>query len=433
MKYFPIFLILLSIASCKKKSEATVYPLYPDDYRSKFVDTLTNNNTNNYPLFTGNAGPGNYFYIVQKQNGSDYNLYRCDYNINSVTQQTINLGNDALMKIAGSKISDHFFTLTSSNNSSSPAGAPINAYVQAFFYSDSSKPCDSHLLSDYMFTDTFTLGTPISVQNKSEIRCYSSNGTILWNYILNGNYYSGNSMETDLLGNTYVLTASKSPAHSKLSTQFTNTLIPYYDMILDSNSFTLYKFDKNGNQLFNKTINNVNEEVPGTFEPNLTLTKKNIFVNNAKNLFTFDLDGNLLKSNKPLVNKCYNYIISVVGNAHQYFGLLDGFLNYSISSKNNYMVNLQGFSQLTIYENGKLKNLSIMDEFANCFAFSGSSLSKVDRYGNLIYNKILFFPPYNFYVYRNSVVVDRFNDLYIFDKTPNQIRVFKIDVNGNFQ
>lgn len=435
MKYLLFYLTFIFLIACKKDGSSVLNPSQSSS-RNKFIDTVTNSTTSSEPLFIANTKASNNFFIVQKQSGSFYTLYKADDDMNVINTKTISLGPEKLMQIKGSQVSDDFYTLNATYNFTYTGNTLVNAYVNDNITHDTLSSCNSTTINYYSFNNALNLSSETALQNNSTLRKFDASGNESWNKTLEGNYYESNSLETDLYGNIYVLTANRGGYSPKASNQYTVGPVPYFNFQLDSNQFSLYKFDINGTLIFKKTIINVYDESPGQFTPRLSLSSNNVSVSNSNSIYIFDLMGNLASSVKPLNNSCFNYLKSNVSNVNYPFIFIHGKLNYVNGGSNNpkYFVkyNAGGFNATILNNFGA--EITMMDANGNCYCTANNTtLLKLDNTGSIVYSKALYFPPFSVLTTINNTISDKYNSIYIFEKRLNQILSYKLDSNGDFQ
>lgn len=429
-------LVCLLVVSCKKDS-APIIKINPQSAaRTKFVDTVTNTCTSANPIFATHSGASNFIYLVQKLTPGSYSLYKADDDMNVLLTKTISLSSGELIQIKGSKVSDDIYTLNSTYNFNFPGNTLVNAYVNNVILRDTLSTCNTTSINDYSFENSLNLSSETNLQNNSNLNKFDGSGNLSWSKTLDGNYFESNSLETDVYGNIYVLTANRGGFSPKASTQYTTGSVPYYNYKLDSNQFSLYKFDINGIQIFKKTISAVYEESPGQFTPRLSLSSNNVAVSNSNCIFIFDLNGNLVSSSKPIKNSCINYLRSNVSNISSPFIFIHGSLNYVNGGSNNqkYFVKYSA----SVYNTAGLNNfgaeITVMDSNQNYYCTSNATtLVKLNNAGTIAYSKPLYFAPYSILTTINNTICDKYNSLYIFEKRSNHILAYKLDSNGNFQ
>lgn len=439
MKNTLILIVTLAtlVSSCKKKSSEESPTTTNSNIRDKFRDTLVLQSINNYnPVFATYCAFSDDFFVVQKKAGTQYEFYKCDIEINQIFSKTLNLGSDSLLEIKASKTENSFFTLTSTNNFTTPNPLYINAYVLNNFSLDSTSNC-AFKLTDYYFEPSFNVSSEQQNNNKSTLNKFDGTGALLWTKQLDGNLFDGQALETDLNGNIYVLTASKHPLAPKLSSAFTSTLVPYYEYMTDSNSCSIYKFDTYGNQEFKKTILNFKENNPQSFKPSLTLSKTVITISNTNSIYMFDLYGNLLSQNKPFINTCYNYINSTVSNPYITHTFISGSINYINSVTNSgYFALFNGLSPSIITQSNNLNyEFVAIDQLENIYlgGLFNTTLKKLNNNGSILYNSPLYDAPYSFGLSKKSTVIDMNNSIYTFSNRNDLIAVYKFDSNGKFK
>lgn len=436
MKISPLFfLIFLPFFSCKKERPAQFITEPQTSARSKFKDTISNTITSTEPVFAANSKAGNSFYIIQKKTGTDYSLFKADADMNVVLSKTINLGAGNLMQVKGSQISDDFYTINATNNFTyTYSGQIINAYVYGGSNTDSLMSCDSISPFSYNLDNAFDSKYEINLQNTTTLRKFDHIGNESWVKTLDGHFHSGNCIETDLYGNVYALTLTKGGYRTHASTQYTAGSVPYFDFKLDSNEFSLYKFDINGTQVFKKTFTNVYDATPGNFHPRLAVSADNICVYNLNNLFVFDLSGTIIPTIKPVKNTCYNNLLSVAGNVNKPNLLIHGRLNYVNGGNNNpnYLVKLnQGlYTSPVTGVSGSV--ISLMDSKGNYYHLGGGIMKWEGVNGDLQYSKQIYSPAY-VDIQPINTLTDKFDNVYVFEKRLNHILVYKLDSYGNFQ
>lgn len=430
-----IFACLLAF-SCKKDPALPININPQSTARTKFVDTVTNACTSANPLFVTHTGASNFIYLVQKLTPGLYSLYKTDDDLNVLLTKTISISSGELIQIKGSQVSDDFYTLNATYNFDTPGNTLVNAFVNKNIVHDTMSACNSTKLYDYVFDNSLNLSAEINLQNNSTLKKFDDSGNLSWAKTLDGNYFQGNSLETDIYGNIYVLTANRGGYSPKASTQYTAGSVPYYDFKLDSNQFTLYKFNINGFQIFKKTISSVYDDYPGEFNPRLALSSNNVAVSNSNNIFIFDLNGNLVSSSKPIKNSCFNYLRSNVSNLSSPYIFIHGGINYVTGGSNNprYFVKYSASGYNTAVLNNFGVEITMMDATGNYYCTANTTtLLKLNNTGAIIYSKPLYFVPYNILSTINNTIIDKYNSLYIFEKRLNQILAYKLDSNGNFQ
>ncbi len=427
------------VSNCSKKPFPVDPPITSSGgAREKFKDTLVLYASPNYNnIFVTYCPSNNSFFAVQKISTSQYNLHKSDLEINLIYTKTIDLGPNELIGIKGAQNECSFYTLNSTNNFI-PGNQPlINAYARSNYIMDSASHCMINKIYDYQYDDSFQSGADIKGVNYSTLNKFDANGNLVWSNQLTGNYFDGNSLETDPSGNIYVLTANKLPRTPKLNVAFSSTLIPYYDLVVDSNSFSIYKFNSSGNQIFKKTITQVKDINYWTFNPSLNVSKTNITISNINNLYTFDLDGNLLSQNKPVSNACYNYISSVISNPEINNTFVCGTLNYqqgNPAASLRYIASYNGTSPTVLSQTANYSQLTLIDNLENIYLASSSYLAKINNNGGFTYGFLpLYDPPYNFILDKKSGVIDKYNSLYCFSNRLDHIAVYKFDNDGKYK
>jgi hypothetical protein len=431
-----LFLIcLVAFISCKKEKKKDPRPTGQGQaIRAHYSDVLETSSLSQNPLFVTRSGSSasDNFYVIQKMSGSSYNLIVSDREANVESTKLIELNADSLVDVCGSRVTNEFFTLTASNKYSYNSGAVMSAYVYSSSYYDSTNCGDDNYAYSYEFNSNFQLTTPVPIQNFSQLKKFDETGHEVWSRTLDGNFFSGNALETDLEGNIYVLTATK-PAMEPKKVEFLSGIIPYYTFKRDSNSFTLHKFTAFGNLLFKKTITNVHDGTPFSFEPGLALSGTAVFVWNLNNLFTFDLECNLISKVKPLKDVCYNLISSAVSSPFIPNLIVKGKQYFTFSSSNPYYTKLNVTAANTTVNNTKIPTgLFAVDNLQNTYAGSGTVLSKISNSGTEVYKKTLFNGTNSFTVNARNHVIDKNNSFYCFSLENGVIKVYKFDENGNF-
>jgi len=300
---------------------------------------------------------------------------------------------------------------------------------------DSSYHCISKIY-DYTFDDSFNINGEIKVNNNSTLNKFDGFGNLMWTKQLDGNYFDGKALETDQNGNVYVLTASKHPLTPKLSSAYSSTLVPYYEFVTDSNSISIYKFDNNGNQEFKKTLLNIKNNTPNSFNPSLSLSKTTITIANTDNLYMLDLDGNLISQNKPIANTCYNYINSIISSPFINHTFINGQVNYLFNSNRlGYLAFYNSTAPVIISQSNNLSyDFLVIDNLENIYVGSAlnSTIKKLNNNGTVLYFNSLLDGNYSFGLSKRSTVLDLGNSLYTFSNKIDQIAVYKFDSDGKF-
>lgn len=434
---FLLSLLLIAFLACKKDPAQKGEPKFAGAGREKFKDTLAllpGNNLND--VFVSYCMPMNNFFVIQKTSGSQYNFYKCNTEIKLLESKTIDLGPEILLGIKASKTEDAFYTLTATKNFSYTSSTLINAYKRVNYTFDSTHTCNSTSLFDYQYDDQFNLNPETKGPNFSTLNKFYGLGNLLWTKQLDGNYFEGQCLETDLEGNVYVLTADRNPVTPIINTSISGPL-PYYDFVIDGNSFSIYRFTKHGSQTFKKTISHVKDIMYNSyFKISLNVSKTNVNVYNAHEIYTFDLFGNLVTQTKPLSNACYSYISSAISNPYCNNTFVTGNVSYDlINSQNNprYLAAYNGASPFIIKQPINYSQLTLIDNSENIYLAGGSSVAKINNIGNPIYDfQFLSDPPYVFYLDRNSGAIDKENKLYCFANMLSHIAVYKFDDTGKY-
>jgi hypothetical protein len=428
--------IILFIQGCKKGPAASLIPGNSPNSREKFVDTVTLNVSQPNALFVANTKSANQFYIFQKQSSNSLTFYKADADMKVSLTKTISLTTASVIGVTGSQVSDDFYILGSTYNFSYGSSQVINAYVYAGVTRDSLIACDSVPYNCYNFNPAFNPSAEINLQNQSILQKYDPNGTISWSKMLEGNFYQGNCMETDLYGNVYVLTATRGGYAPRLNSIYSNSLSAFYDMKLDSNQFSLYKFDINGTQVFKKTFTGIREDIAGQFKPMLALSGKNVSVNNQNCIYVFDPDGNLILTTKPIKNSCYNYVYNCLGNGFSDNLLVHGTLNYNNGNQSaqKYLATINNGAYTGTVSSNISSSSSLMDRHEKCYYLQpGGSITKTDINGNILYDKTLYYAGWNVLSGNFCAVADKYGAFYLFQARTNAILVYKLDSSGNFQ
>lgn len=431
-----LIIITLLFLSCRKEnkktnSENNTAQGSNSAYRSKFIDTLATNIASYNDLYVSFCNSSSCFYILQKQNAGSYFLYKCDSEINLVYKKQINLGTDTVIDFCASKNQDACYILQSTNNFSMN-GNPVQGYFKFYDYRDSATGCsppDQAL--DYEFADYISADGENSNNNFSTLTKLNANGNEEWQKTLNGNSFTGNAIETTENGEIFVLTATRGALTPSLVPQFSSNLVGYYNLEKANHTFTIRKFDNNGNLQFNLSTTNVFESYAGIFHPSLAVSSERLYVSNLNNLYTFSLNGFLISSNKPINNTCYNYVTNVVSNPDAAMAQFNGYLQKNGSQFMHYRYELSnGINQQT--DNS---NVFAMDSQGNTYAFNQPLLRKYNSAGTIILNKTLVYPPANYFHFAVNTAFNKENKLYTFiiDPVENQILAFKFDDNGNFE
>jgi len=434
---FLFFFLAVALLACKKEPAQKGSLQNPGPGREKFKDTLALlPGTNHNDVFVSYGAAVNNFFVLHQTSTSQYNFYKCNTEVKLLSYKTIDFGTEKLISIKASKTEDAFYTLTATKNFSQTASTLINAYKRVNYYFDSTHSCNSSSLFDYQYDEAFDPNPETKGINFSTLNKFDGLGNLLWTKQLDGNYFDGACLETDLEGNVYVLTADKYPITYVLNTSITGP-VPYYDPVMDGNNFSIYRFTQHGNQTFKKTISHVKDVLYNSdLKISLNVSKTNISVYNTYEIYTFDLLGNLLTQNKPQLNICYNYISSAISNPYCNRTYVTGYITYNLSDPMGYAKYLAAYNSSSPFIAAQAINysqLTLIDNSENIYLGGGTYLSKINSSGISIYSgQYLFGNPFNFILNRNNGAIDKENKLYCFANMLSHIAVFKFDDTGKY-
>lgn len=435
---FLIFLFGITLLCCKKEPAQKGGMRYLGPGRERFKDTLAILPGNNHnDVFASYCPAVNNFFVVHQTTGSQYNFYKCNTEVKLLASKTIDLGTETLLDIKASKTEEAFYTLTSTKNFTSPSSNPINAYKRVNYYFDSTHSCSSSSIFDYQYDDSFNPDPETKGTNFSALNKFDGLGNLVWTKQLDGNYFDGKCLETDLDGNVYVLTADKCPVTPKINTSLSGPL-PYYYFVNDSNSFSIYRFTSHGSETFKKTIFHVKDiNYANHLALSLNVSKTNITVNNLNDIYTFDLFGNLITQVKPFSNACYSYINSAISNPYCNRTFVTGNVTYDLSNQINnprYFASYNGASPSVITQITNFSQLTLIDNSENIYLAGSTTLAKLNSSGIFIYGfQYLSDPPFNFILDRNNGSIDKENNLYCFANMLSHIAVYKFDDAGKYK
>lgn len=431
MKILTLALLFLLFSNCKKDVSEVNYDI--GERRAWFTDTLGIDSVGTNPLFVAYSEYRGTIYVVQKKFGSVYQLTKCDNEINVIYSKTIDLGPNQLIQIVGGKNQDCFYTVTASNAFQVTSVQSIGAYT-AFPYIDTV--CyKTFPISYYIYEPDFHLTNMVYNTNHTELKKYKSNGEEEWKKTEEGNFFSGSALQVDMDDNIYLLSAKRFPLRFKLNLNYSSA-IPYYDVVADSNSFSLSKFSISGKLLFKNEICCVYQEngFLSGFNPSLSLSSSALYVNNINGLYSFNLNLELQSQKKPLKNTCYNFLKSVVTNPNIPFVCVSGYLRYVSNNLNFYQATLVNTDEISVLQNLNFSHdYFAIDKSKNLFSVSLSNrIIKIKSDGTEVFSKILN-PDFLWQTLnKNNCFLDRYDNLYCFSLENGLIKVYKLDENGNF-
>lgn len=434
MKPKILFLIFIGLLYSCKKEKKTDSISYLN--RTGFEDTLVTSPGGNQELFAAHSGTGasECFYIVQKTSGSSYFLVKTNLDAKVSFTSQIQISDTRLQDVCGSKISADFYTLNASEKSTfQPSGTLIQAYVQASQNIDSSSCDGENNPSNYFFDTELDVNISTTFDNNCQVKKFNHKGVEIWNFALEGSYFSGNAMETDFEGNLYVLTVVKHRPVPVLM-PFSGTIFPYYSFNSDSNTVILYKFNKDGILLFKTQSNKAFKGLPENFNPRMALTKNAVYVCSFTNFFRFSLNGELESTTKPVKNVCYNTLATMIANPMFSELYVVGVLNYTGNSRNRYFVGVNRTSEFNLINASIVPyNFVLIDSQQNIYSAGGTYLTKTNQSGQRIYSKPILGNSFIYYVGENNCGVDHDLNFYFFATENGLIKMFKLDVNGNIK
>lgn len=401
--------------------------------RSYFTDTLQTQVEQYSELFAGYSPKGQYFYLIQRMSYNNYyRVTKCNMNADTLYSKIINLGPNRLIQIKGGINEDCFYTVTASRNFGTSFIQSIGAYTLTSSQVDTTCP-SVYPSTQYIFgSDVYYINesTPI---NTCELKKYDAKANQIWTKYFSGNHFNGNALEISKKEELYLLTAERYPYRMRLNTQYSG-IFPYYDVVLDSNRFTLHKLSQKGQILEKKEIHNVFQEYGLWFNPQLVLTSEHIWVYNSNNLYMFNLGLKLLYQKKPIRDVCFNKIHSMVANINISSAKLTGFLGYSEFLKNRYFLSLRGISEEHIHQYlNTVPLLFAFDRFQNSYSFeTTNTLKKFNFSGEELYSISGNSGFTSNMVYSRKFILGQNDKLYCFALENNLIKVYKLDENGNF-
>lgn len=398
--------------------------------RTRFADTVDMGGSRLNNLLVANTRQGNKFYMVGQGADGSYRLAKCDENAALEYARDIDPGNKNLMGITGSKVSDDFFTLSGNYDYTISDDYPINAFVLWPPEFDSLTPCDIYNdATAYEYIRDFRRYTYMPGNNTSVFKKFDKNGGEVWRKTLDGNTFGGKCLETDRQGNVYVLTATFNQ-EMQLNTGLSG-LIPYYYMAMNACSFSIYKFDGEGNLIFKNTMNNVASQFSTGFNPRLAVSSNAIYVCSENFFYMFDKNGTFVSDKKPFVNRCNNSNVYLLARPEKDNAIVYTSIRYTRVNQKNYYMKLNNNNAHTVTElNDLMGRFLAVDSLDNVYAGTARYLIKLSATGEQAYFKNFSNTPYAMIV---TGLVDKYNSFYSFGvNSGSKVLMYKYDVNGDF-
>lgn len=431
-----LFFSFLLFLSCKKENKDEPSPASSNtSFRPRFEDTLAISPASNGNLFATLAGVNSTecFYVLQKINGTSYFLIKTDLNANVTYTRQIDLNREPLQDVCGSKTSEDFFTLTASEKDPAVStGTFVMSYVYYGPKADSMSCTGEENVFNYEFDSSFDPFRKPQTNNRAELKKFDKSGKEIWNKVLDGNYFTGNSIETDLEGNIYVLTLLRYTTEAR-EMAFLGGISPYYSFNFEKYTFTLNKFDANGNLLFKTEVKSAHEGNPDSFHAGLALSSNAAYIRTRNNFYRFDLAGKLQSTTKPYKNECYNFVSGVLAHPRSPIAHVTGIVESTSGDINRYFLSLNQTSEsnLDTYSEVPL-TLTAMDNLRNFYCGGGNTLMKLSAGGKVIYSRYLFSGTSFFYLQDSNSGIDKNNNIYCLSAMGNLIKMYKLDDYGSF-
>lgn len=168
--------------------------------------------------------------------------------------------------------------------------------------------------------DVYTGTTEPQNFSKCFVNKIDKNGNIIWTKSFDGNYFKGQSICKTWDGNYAVITYKLSGLYQTVNFDKNGIWQDSIHQLIDRNSITIHKIDRDGNTIWSKTINGiVSLGEPLNWAIALThLTiisvKQHIFIQTQKQLFVLDENGNLISTPKHYHEPCKATPYGLVAN-----------------------------------------------------------------------------------------------------------------------
>lgn len=427
-----LLFVTLTLFSCKKESSFLGGALSNEisDFncgRSKFIDTLTANFGNAMKISGTISGANNIY--ISNIGTSTLTVLKVDCNASFIWQKNYSFFGEKVISVNARGKGDNFYVLTASDNFTINAVDTLQAWVcEGVNLQEDSVNCNRSSMA-YSFIPNYITGQRITLSNYSKIYKYDSNGNLIWQKTLNGNYYENNGIGIDSNNVVYVLTANRKSYNSYMDPSMQG-VYPAYLAPLDSNSFLIYKFDSLGNQLASTTVNKVFSFSPNYFNPQISVSASNVNVVCDRNVYCFDLNLVNIGNFSPVNPNCDGKIIVPLDNPKlnesvYNIRVVDGI---NVNYYTEYYTGLNKILGFSYSSSTYLNIKSAVDDKKNIYFVRTDCMSKYDNLGGLKYNKTVIFPPS--YVTDLATVKDQV--YYFFYNTLGQLYVIKPDINGNY-
>lgn len=220
------------------------------------------------------------------------------------------------------------------------------------------------------------------------------NGKILWSKSFDGNYFKGQSICKTWDGNYAVLTYKLSGLYQTLGFDVNGVFQDTIHQLIDRNSITIHKIDRDGNTLWSKTITgiaNLKESISSATNwsySTIASVQQSIFVQLQKQLFVLDEDGNLIRNPQPSHETCKSNPLGIVAYNNTLYAL--GNIYYPIAPSTFRAFRTSFDANGNLLEETPLE--SHFDDPANFFFVPDGIIStspdfivRLDRMGNTIW------------------------------------------------
>lgn len=426
-----LFLTLI-IFSCKKESHF-IGGSIPNEAiefncgRPKFIDTLTVNFGSTTKINATISGANNIY--ISSVGSTTLNILKVNCDAAFLWQKNYSFPGEKVISVNARENGDNFYVLTASDNFTINAVDTLKAWVcEGVNLQKDSVSCSRTSLA-YSFIPNYITGTRVTLSNYSKIYKYDSNGNLVWQKILPGNYYENKGISIGSNNAVYVLTASRKSYNSYMEPSMQG-VYPAYLAPLDSNSFAIYKFDSLGNQLASATIDKVFSFGSNYFNLQISVTASNVNVICDRVVYCFDSNLGNIGSFSPFNPFCDGKNVVPLENPK----LSESVFNIKVIdglNVNYYREHYNATSKVLSYNYGSsacLYTESAIDDKKNIYFVRPDCISKYDNLGGLKYNKTLSFPP----VYITDLATVEDQIYYFYYNTLGQLYIIKTDINGNY-